>query len=187
MFLGMGIRAYLMIRDGDVAGAVFDVGSWYLVFIGIFVMALGSMNAGVAVTLIGVLMLILTQGRHQKNIFKKLLSGISSLYDITTYLSDLMSYSRLLALGLATGVIAGVVNIMGSMAGGGVKGAIILIIVFVVGHLFNFFINALGTFVHASRLQYVEFFNRFYEGGGIPFEPFTKKTKYHRIVTKKEA
>jgi len=75
---------------------------------------------------------------------------------------------------------------MGSMSGGGVKGAIILTIVFVAGHAFNLAINALGTFVHAARLQYVEFFGRFYEGGGTPFEPFFKKTKYHRIVTKKE-
>lgn len=187
MFLGMGIHAYLMIRDGDPLGALFDVGSWYLVFIGIIVMILGKMNPGLIVTGIGVVMLICTQGRHEKKLIKKIFSGISSLYNITGYLSDLMSYSRLLALGLATGVIASVVNTMGSMAGGGVKGAIILTIVFVVGHVFNMAINALGTFVHASRLQYVEFFGRFYEGGGVAFEAFVKKTKYHKIVSKKEA
>jgi len=186
MFLGMGIRAYLMIRDGDALGAFFDIGSWYLVFIGIIIMILGRMTPGLIVTGVGVLLLICTQGRHEKKLIKKIFGGISSLYDITSYLSDLMSYSRLLALGLATGVIASVVNTMGSMSGGGVKGAIILTIVFVAGHAFNLAINALGTFVHAARLQYVEFFGRFYEGGGTPFEPFFKKTKYHRIVTKKE-
>lgn len=185
MFLGMGLHAYIMIRDGDPLGAIFDVGSWYIVFIGIIIMIFGNMNPGLIVTAVGALMLICTQGRHEKKLIKKIFSGISSLYNITGYLSDLMSYSRLLALGLATGVIASVVNTMGSMAGGGIKGAIILTIVFIVGHIFNMAINSLGTFVHASRLQYVEFFGRFYEGGGIPFTPFIKKTKYHKIVSKK--
>ncbi len=186
MFLGMGLKAYMMIRDGDLKGAIFDIGSWYLVFIGIIFMIFGEMNVGGVILIIGVLMLILTQGRHQKNIFMKLFSGVSSLYNITGYLSDLMSYSRLLALGLATGVIASVVNTMGSLGGGGIIGAIVLTIVFIVGHIFNLGINTLGTFVHASRLQYVEFFGKFYEGGGTAFEPFFKNTKYHHILVKEE-
>ena len=61
------------------------------------------------------------------------------------------------------------------------------IVIAVIGHAFNFFINALGTFVHASRLQYVEFFGKFYEGGGTPFEPFKKNTKYVKIVKEEKS
>ena len=97
---------------------------------------------------------------------------------MTGWLSDVLSYSRLLALGLATGVIASVVNQMGSMFGDGILGAIIFILVFIVGHALNLAINLLGAYVHTNRLQYVEFFGKFYEGGGKPFEPFFANTKY---------
>lgn len=93
----------------------------------------------------------------------------------------MLSYSRLLALGLATGVIAQVVNSMGSMAGNGVFGAIVFAIVFIVGHLFNLAINLLGAYVHTNRLQYVEFFGKFYEGGGRKFNPFKENTEFVKI------
>lgn len=80
-------------------------------------------------------------------------------------MSDILSYSRLLALGLATGVIATVINQMGSMGGGGIGGAIMFILVFIVGHTINLGINLLGAYVHTNRLQFVEFFGKFYEGG----------------------
>ena len=73
-------------------------------------------------------------------------------------MSDILSYSRLLALGLSTGVVASVVNMMGSMGGNTVVGWIMFALVFVIGHVFNIAINTLGAYVHASRLQYVEFF-----------------------------
>ena len=90
----------------------------------------------------------------------------------------MLSYSRLLALGLATGVIASVVNQMGSMAGKGIFGAIVFIIVFIIGHVFNLAINLLGAYVHTNRLQYVEFFGKFSEGGGREFHPLRADTKY---------
>ena len=86
--------------------------------------------------------------------------------------------AMLLALGLATGVIASVVNQMGSMLGGGIPGAILFIIVFIIGHAMNMAINLLGAYVHTNRLQFVEFFGKFYDGGGRPFQPFKAKTKY---------
>lgn len=81
--------------------------------------------------------------------------------------------------GLATGVIANVINQMGSMLGDGIGSAILFIIVFIIGHTFNILINLLGAYVHTCRLQYVEFFGKFYEGGGEPFEPFKQNTKYY--------
>ena len=90
----------------------------------------------------------------------------------------MLSYSRLLALGLATGVIAQVVNQMGSMFGNSVLGIILFAVVFVVGHTLNIGINLLGAYVHTCRLQYVEFYGKFYEGGGREFEPFRQNTTY---------
>ena len=110
------------------------------------------------------------------------LVGLWNLYGTTSYLADILSYSRLLALGLASAVIAQVFNMLGRMVGKGVVGLIAFIVILVVGHTVNFAINALGSFVHASRLQYVEFFGKFYEGGGKPFRPFEQKTEYVKIV-----
>ena len=112
---------------------------------------------------------------------KRLAKGAYALYGVTSWLSDILSYSRLLALGLATGVIATVFNKMGSMFGGGIIGAIIFILVFAVGHTLNIGVNLLGAYVHTNRLQFVEFFGKFYEGGGREFKPFAANTKYYKF------
>lgn len=180
LFTAMGIKAYMLIRDGKPFDAIFDVGSWYILLIGLPLLLLGGTLAQVGkyMAIIGAAMLILTQGRNDKNIIKRLLSGVLSLYDVTGYLSDVLSYSRLLALGLGTGVIASVINTLGTLFGFNVLGIIVLVIVFIGGHTFNIAINALGAYVHSSRLQYVEFFGKFYEGGGKRFEPFKRNSKY---------
>ncbi len=180
LFTGMGIKAYMLIKEGKTFDAIFDIGSWYILLIGAALLLVGGTPAQVGkyMAIVGAAMLILTQGRSNKNIVKRLLSGVLSLYNITGYLSDVLSYSRLLALGLGTGVIASVVNTLGTLFGFNAIGIILLIIVFIIGHTFNIAINALGAYVHSSRLQYVEFFGKFYEGGGKRFEPFKKNTKY---------
>ena len=86
-----------------------------------------------------------------------------------------------LALGLATGVIGQVVNQMASMGGDTPLGIVLFIVVFLVGHALNIAINLLGAYVHTNRLQFVEFFGKFYEGGGQPFEPLAAHTKYYQI------
>ena len=133
---------------------------------------------GKALAIIGAVGILLMSGRGNKNPAIRLALGAYDLYNITGWLSDVLSYSRLLALGLATGVIASVVNQMGSMAGGGILGAILFVAVFLIGHIFNLAINLLGAYVHTCRLQYVEFFGKFFEGGGRPFDPFKANTKY---------
>lgn len=117
-------------------------------------------------------------GRANKNFGLRLALGAYDLYNVTGWLSDVLSYSRLLALGLATGVIASVINQMGSMVGDGILGAIVFILVFIIGHAMNMAINILGAYVHTNRLQFVEFFGKFYEGGGKPFNPFKLNMKY---------
>lgn len=188
LFVGMGIQAYMLIRDGKPFDALFDIGFWYMLLIGLVMFGVGGSvtavlsDIGKYMAIIGAVGILLTGGRAKKGIFGKITGGLGSLYGITSYLSDILSYSRLLALGLATGVVASVINMLGSLMGGGILGAIVLIVVFLVGHTFNLAINALGSFVHSCRLQYVEFFGKFYTGGGKPFKPFFRNTKYVKIV-----
>lgn len=174
---GMVIKFIMLVKDGHPLDAVFDVGSWLILFAGIGVYFVSS-TVGLVMAGVGALMLVLTQGRHEKNIIMKLGKGLLSLYDIVSYASDLLSYSRILALGLASAVIASVVNLLGTMGGPTVTGIILFIVVFLLGHTINFLVNILGTYVHTSRLQYIEFFGKFFEAGGREFAPLKYETKY---------
>lgn len=188
LFTGMGIKAYIMIKRGDRWGALFDVGFWYMLLTGLLMLVAPGMwkKAGYVLAIVGAAGLVFTQGRHKPKLAGKITAGVMSLYNITGYFSDVLSYSRILALGLATGVVASVVNIMASMAGNGITGIILFIIVFTAGHILNLGINALGAYVHSARLQYVEFFGKYYEGGGRKFEPLRIKTKYVRVTEDKK-
>lgn len=195
LFAGLGAKGYMCIRDKRYLDFFCDVVLWFMMLIGLLIMLLPSelfvsisqMNIvfppivntlGKVLAIAGAVGILLMSGRANKNPALRIALGAYDLYNITGWLSDILSYSRLLALGLATGVIASVVNQMGSMAGGGIFGAILFIIVFIIGHTFNLAINLLGAYVHTCRLQYVEFFGKFFEGGGIPFTPFKANTKY---------
>ena len=180
LFAGLAVQFYVLWRKGDRVSAVCDAGSWMLLFLGVGISFLW-LYPGLAVLGLGVLMLICTQGRHEKNIVMKVIKGVGSLYNLVNYVSDLLSYSRILSLGLASAVIASVFNIIGTMFGPSVIGILLLVIVGTIGHGMNLAINLLGSFVHTSRLQYIEFFGKFYEDGGRPFTPLTPKTKYIRL------
>lgn len=175
---GMGVKAYMLIRDGHFWDAVFDVGSWWLLFAGIGV---GAVAGNWYVAIAGVAALVLTQGRAKKGIFAKLIGGIASLYDITSYFGDVLSYSRLMTLLLAGGVIATIVNMLGSMTGN----IFVFAIVFIIGHIFNMGLNIIGTYVHSARLQYLEFFGKFYKEGGKAFTPLKIKTNYVSLKEEK--
>ena len=178
--LGMGLQGYQLIRRGQVFDAICDIGFWLLILGGVPVCLL-NLNAGLILMGLGAVGVLLTGGRSKKGL-GKITGGLGSLYGITSYLSDILSYSRLLALSLATAVIAQVMNTMGTLGGSTVAGWILFVIVFIVGHVFNVSINILGTYVHTSRLQYIEFFGKFYEPGGRKFEPLYHQTKYVEIV-----
>lgn len=186
ILVGIGVKFYMLWKAGDRLGACFDCGFWMTLLVGLAVLAVG-VAAVPALTTVGAVVaiasaagLVLTQGRKKKGVMK-VFGGLASLYDSTGYLSDLMSYSRLMALGLTTGVMSSVFNMLGAMFGRGILGALVMLIVFVLGHGINFGINALGAYVHSLRLQYVEMFGKFYEGGGRPFQPFAIHSKYIRI------
>ena len=179
MFFGMCIKIYMGIRDGEAMEAILDVVPWWIFLGGIAVFAFTGNNG---MMIIGVISLILTQGRHKKGIIGKFFGGVLSLYDVTSWLGDILSYSRIMALMLATTVIASVVNILGSLPGN----IIAFILIFLFGHIFNLGINIIGTYVHAARLQYLEFFGKFYKDGGVPFRPLTYNTKYVDVVEETE-
>ena len=176
---GQIIRIYMGFRDKEPWEGILDVVPWWILFAGIGMIVL---NGSFWLLIAGVLALILTQGRHKKGIIGKLGGGIASLYDITSWLGDVLSYARLMALMLATTVIASVVNILGTLAGS----VVVFVLVFIIGHTFNIGINIIGTYVHAARLQYLEYFSKFYRDGGIPFEPLRYDTKHVDVVPDKE-
>lgn len=175
LLFGQFVHMYIGFRDGCALDNILDVVPWWILFGGIA----GTVFQGSIIwIIIGVLAMILTQGRHSPTLFGKFFGGLKSLYDITSWLSDVLSYCRLMALMLATSVIASVVNILGSMPGS----IIAFIVVFLVGHVFNIGVNLIGTYVHAARLHYLEFFGKFYKEGGIPFRPLNYNTKYVDIL-----
>lgn len=183
IFFGMGIMFYRNVKEGKVLDAIFDQLFWALLIIGLFLLALPELSGiGKTLSLASAGGLILTQGRAQKNILMKFLSGLFSLYNITGFLGDILSYSRLLALGLASSVIAMAINMLAGLLNVNPIGFVIMIFMLIVGHIFNLVINILGAYVHSSRLQYLEFFNRFYEGGGRPFKPFQLNTSHVEVL-----
>jgi V/A-type H+-transporting ATPase subunit I len=187
LFLGVSVSFKMTWDRGDRLGAVFDALPVYLIVLGVapiganmFVSVSSQLRSiGLYVMLAGVVLLVLTAGRTSKSVFGKFFGGLYALYNTATgYLGDILSYSRLLALGLATGSIAGVINLIGTMPQNLVLKAVLLTVVFLIGHTANLAINLLGAYVHTDRLQFVELFSKFYTGGGREFEPLTVNTKY---------
>ncbi len=195
IYVGLGIKFYSNVKQGKVIDAVYDQGFWYAFLTGLLLALGGSAlrNAGLSsagrwLAIAGAGGLVLTQGRAHTNPIRRLGSGLISLYGVTGYLADVLSYSRLLALGLASSVIAVVIDDMAvRMLGVPFIGWIPMILLLAVGHSFNLGINVVGSYVHSSRLQYVEFFSKFFEGGGRRFVPFRKRTRYIEVIQKGEA
>lgn len=178
ILVGMAIGAYRQIKQRDIRGAICGTLSWYLVFAGT-ALAVLKFSFGLYIALAGIaLMFIFSSAKG----LGKLTSGLGQLYNVTGFVSDLLSYSRIMALGLSGAVVGSVINKMGAMGGGGIGGILLFIVVGIIGHTFNIAISVLGAYVHTSRLQYIEFFGRFYEGGGRSMRPLTNKTKYVEMI-----
>lgn len=202
LYFALGMRFYQCLKHKDYKAVMYDVIFWYMLLTGailkllsmkMFTNILGLSSAlpdsvgniaGIFAVIASV-GIILTNGRESKNPFKRFLKGLYAFYGITGYLSDILSYSRLLALGLATGVICTVVNQIAAMVAGSFGmpfNIIVFILICIFGHLLNIAISVLGAYVHTTRLQYVEFFGKFYQGGGRKFSPFSVKTKYYKFM-----
>ncbi len=179
IFSGMLIKVYEKIKTGNFFSAVFDEISWICLITGLALLFLPqTKQIALYLTVVSVIVIFLTAGRSKKNVFGKLATGLTSLYGITSYISDILSYSRILALSLATGVVAMVMNMLAQMMSTSVLGVVLSLFVYVIGHTFNLALGLLSAYVHDSRLQYIEFFNKFYEGGGKEFRPLSIKTRY---------
>ena len=177
IFTGMGINVYKQVKRGEIMAAICNEGAWFAVF-ALFAIGLLAGQLKIAGIAIGVI-LILTQGYGKKGIVGKLMGIGGSLYsNITGYFSDILSYSRLMALMLAGAVIAQVFNTLGGITGN----VILFFVISMVGNGINFALNLLGCFVHDMRLQCLEFFNRFYEDGGKPFRPLCTDTQHVNII-----
>lgn len=187
LFFGLALKAYLCFRDGNYLQAIFGVFSWYITLISAGLALLGS-TLGLPsivseiskwIMFVGFIMIIIGGAIEVKGGFgAKLGAGIYNLYGITSYVGDIVSYSRLLALGLSGAYIALSVNTIASLMFGNIIGILCSVIVLVVFHAFNIFLSYLGAYVHGMRLIYVEFFGKFYEGGGKPFKYFRSDSKY---------
>jgi len=196
---GYVMKGIVCAKQKDYPGIIYDmvfpITAWYPLVVVLIASTLFEGLAGFKISLserastvcyaisaVSIVGILFTGGRESKNWGKRLLKGINAIYGtISGWLSDILSYSRLLALGLATGVIASVMNQLGAMAGSGIIGIIAFLLIFVAGQGLNFGINVLGAYVHSNRLEYVEFFGKFYDGGGRKFKPFGIHTKYYKF------
>ncbi len=180
MFLG-GIQSGTSGEELSQAGVSisFSLGSMTKIWNGLP----GYSKIGVIMFLWGILALFLFAGRKSKSLFIRFAKGGYELYGIVQIFADILSYSRLLALGLATAVIASVVNTIALMLGETpFIGPVLMVVILIVGHLGNILISCLSGFIHTCRLQFVEFFIKFYEGGGTSFKPFQREGKYINII-----
>jgi len=178
LLVGVAIGMFLKIRDGQWIDAVCNDFSWWVIIAGIGLMALGK---GTTVLWIGVAMMVLGVVLTNKGL-KRITGIFGAVYNgATGYLGDFLSYSRLMALMLAGSVIASVFNQLGSLGnanGPTVGGTIMFVLVFLIGHGLNFALNLIGCFVHTMRLQFLEFFGKWYRDGGRAFRPLQIKTNF---------
>lgn len=197
ILFGVVLKMKLSFSRGDWQSAIFDSFSWILIIVGLIVFAIPSAAKGIPAVVgtiglgmagLGAVLILLFKGREKKNPISRTISGLGELYQVTGYLSDILSYARLFALGIATGVIASVFNELCLMLMGSqilvlrILGIIVACALLVALHGFNIAINTLGAFVHCARLQYVEFYGKFYEPGGRAFQPLGYQTKHIRIL-----
>ena len=176
---GMVISFVKKARDGHIMDGIWDEGTWWVIFLGggLAVLSIGNVAGYPAVLILGILMLIIGSSRNAKG-FGKVTSVFGAVYNgVTGYFSDIMSYSRLMALMLSGSIIASVFNQLGAVTGN----VIAFVIISALGNALNFALNLLGCYVHDLRLQCLEFFNRFYESGGKPFRPLAYQTNYVEI------
>lgn len=188
MFLGLGIKAYTLIRDGKPMDAVYDVLFWYMSLMGaIYMILAGVLNLpgadiGKYIMIAGMIGILLFGGREVKSPGGRFALGAYTLYGISSWLGDFVSYLRLMALGLAGSFIGVAVNmIVGTVAGSGIVGVVFAAVIFIGGHIFNLALSALSAYVHTLRLTFVEFFGKFYDGGGKEFKKIRNKPKYINI------
>ena len=193
VMVGMLLKIYSEHKQGRLTNGLMDQGPWFLVFC-LAILALLTNLGFVAIIpfativnliYVGLVLVVLSGGRRGEGIFGKVMSAAAALYDSIGYFSDILSYSRLLALGLATTALAFAVNLIaGMVAEVPYVGFILAVIILIIGHMFNLAVNVLGAFIHSARLQFVEFFGKFVAGTGRNFAPLARSEDH--VVVKEE-
>ena len=190
LMFGLLIAAFDKLRSGQFIDAIGNDISWFLLIVGLCLFGVGTggmipphfVQIGQVMAILGAVIIFLYAGKEKKGIISKIISGFLALYGSTSYLGDILSYSRLLALGFGSAVIGMVINLLGGLAADiPYVGWLVAVVVIIGGHIFSIAINILGSFVHPLRLQYVEFFGKFYSGGGEPFTPLTLSQEYVNV------
>jgi V/A-type H+-transporting ATPase subunit I len=173
---GMAVSMAVKARSGHLLDGILDEGAWWVIFAGVALMIfnIGSVNGVPVVLVVGIVMLVVGAMRGAKGFFK-IIAVVGAVYNgVTGIFSDVLSYSRLMALMLSGSVIAQVFNTMGAITGN----VITFLLISMLGNTMNFALNLLGCYVHDLRLQCLEFFGKFYQDGGKPFQPLAMNTKY---------
>ena len=191
MFTGITIKAVMNIKAGRWLDAITDQFAWMGVITGCGLLALEqTRTAGIIVAAVSVGIIVILGGHAKKTVFGKITGGVSSLTGITNYMSDILSYLRIFALALASGLIGMVMNVVANMIAGGIPVPVLnrvaAIPIYVIGHGLNTALSILGAYVHTGRLQFIEFFGKFYEGNGLHFRPMQRKYKYVQILKDKK-
>ncbi len=185
IIFGLIVKIIKDAKLGELKSGLLDNGPWLLFFAFLSLYIGNTFNlitfgpAGY-LTLGSMVILVATQGRKETGLIKKSAVGVLSLYNIVGYFSDVLSYSRLLALGLSTTALAFSVNMIAGLVYEiiPVIGVAVAVVILIIGHLFNIVVNVLGAFVHSARLQFVEFFGKFLSKTGRPFRPLTRQERY---------
>lgn len=188
---GLVVKMYASFKAKDYWQAILDDFPWIVLLLGLGVFAIGLKIEGLSK--IGLIMIAASAsvitifgGRRKKGFIRKITGGVTSLYGLVNHMSDVLSYSRLLALGLSTAIIAEVMNRLAGMVQGSIIGIIMSVFIYIIGHIFNIGMGLLSAYVHDSRLQYIEFFGKFYEGGGYEFRPLSVQLKHVDAIKYKE-
>lgn len=192
IFIGLGLAAKENIKAKNYIGAVSDGFAWQGIMIGAIVGGLGKMllNSqslffiGVILAVLSAVLIIVTPMFQSKSKIKGLAKGAYNLYGITSYIGDLVSYTRLMALGISGGSIAAAFNMLVGYMPPIARFSVGIILMLAL-HGLNIFLSLLSAYVHGARLQYVEFFGKFYEGGGRAFRPLKTEEKYVNIEQEK--
>ncbi|HRX48328.1 MAG TPA: V-type ATPase 116kDa subunit family protein, partial [Spirochaetota bacterium] len=203
---GLIIGALSKMRQGRFADALFDNITWLAIMVSLLAILFASdlsvrmalVNArepllssaviSPAAVIAGIAgaLVVLFGGRDQESVFFRFFIGFLKLVVLSgvfSYLGDILSYIRLMALGMVTAGIATAINTIAFMMSDiPVAGYLLTALVLAAGHTFNMAINILGAFVHTLRLQYVEFYSKFFTGGGVPFEPLSLNSRYVKII-----
>ncbi len=189
LLFGIVLEMYDNFRKGRWIEGIFKEGSKLVFLPGIVILIVQMLAGGVLpqalssagkwMAIVGAILIVWFTEPSAKSIFGRIGNGVYGLYGMTSFIGDTISYSRLMALGMATFLIGWGINIIGGIAKDMIPfvGFIVMAIILVVGHLFNLVINLISAFVHPARLQYVEFFGKFFEGGGHSFQPFAIEAK----------